>query len=91
MSEPRPPRPSPLNRLEERQNARGSRLRLIGLFVPFDALLIVVVLLSFQTTELVHQEVTLEQTREVYDIQITEQVITHTIVITQIMPYGWTE
>ena len=91
MSEPRPPRPSPLNRLEERQNARGSRLRLIGLFVLFDALLIVAVLLSFQTTELVHEEVTLEQTREVYDIQITEQVITHTNVITQIMPYGWAE
>ena len=91
MSDPRPPHRSPLNRLEERQNARGSKLRLIGLFVLFDALLIVAVLLSFQTTELVHQEVTLEQTREVYDIQITEQVITHTIVITQIMPYGWTE
>ena len=91
MSAPLYPRRSPLNRLEEKQNARGSRLRLIGLFVLFDALLIVAVLLSFQTTELVHQEVTLEQTREVYDIQITEQVITHTTVVTQIMPYGWVE
>ena len=91
MSAPLYPRRSPLNRLEEKQNARGSRLRLNGLFVLFDALLIVAVLLSFQTTELVHQEVTLEQTREVYDIQITEQVITHTTVVTQIMPYGWVE
>ena len=91
MSEPFTPRRSPLNRLEERQNARGSRLRLIGLFVLFDALLIVAVLLSFQTSELVHQEITLEQTREVYEIRITEQVITHTTVITQIMPYGWVE
>ena len=91
MSEPHTPSRSPLSRLEERQNAHGSRLRLLGLFVLFDALLIVAVLLSFQTTELVHEEVTLEQTREVYDIQITEQVITHTTVITQIMPYGWAE
>jgi hypothetical protein len=63
----------------------------MGLFVLFDALLIVAVLLSFQTNELVHEEITLEQTREVYDIRITEQVITHTTVITQIMPYGWVE
>lgn len=91
MSEPLSPRRSPLTRWEERQNARGSRLRLIGLFVLFDALLIVAVLLSFQTTELVHEEVTLEQTREVYDIRITAEVITHTTVITQIMPYGWRE
>ena len=91
MSEPRAHRRSPLSGWEEKQNVRGSRLRLLGLFVLFDALLIVAVLLSFQTTELVHEEVTLEQTREVYDIQITEQVITHTTVITQIMPYGWAE
>lgn len=91
MSEPLSPRRSPLARLEARQNARGSRLRLIGLFVLFDALLIVAVLLSFQTTDLVHEEVTLEQTREVYETRITEQVITHTTVITQIMPYGWLE
>lgn len=91
MNEPLRPRRSPLNRLEESQNARGSRLRLLGLFVLFDVLLIVAVLLSFQTTELVQEEVTLMQTREVYDVQITEQVITHTIVITQIMPYGWVE
>ena len=91
MSEPLSPRRSHLTRLEERQNARGSRLRLIGLFVLFDALLIVAVLLSFQTTELVHEEVTLEQTREVYETRITEQVITHTTVVTRIMPYGWVE
>jgi hypothetical protein len=91
MSEPLAPRPSPLSRLEEGKIARGSKLRLLGLFVLFDVLLIVAVLLSFQTTELVHEEVTLEQTREVYDIRITEQVITHTTVVTQVMPYGWVE
>ena len=54
-------------------------------------LLIVAVLLSSQGTELIHQEVILTQTREVYDIQVTEQVITLTTVITQVMPYGWVE
>ena len=77
--------------LEERQSFRGSRLRLLGLFVLFDILLIVAMLLSFQRTELIHKEVTLIQTREVYDIQVTEQVITHTTVITQVMPHGWVE
>jgi hypothetical protein len=63
----------------------------VGLFVLFDALLIVAVLLSFQGSELVQEEVTLVQTRQVYDIQITEQVITQTTVITKVMPYGWVE
>ena len=85
------PRRSPLNRLEQRQNARQSRLRLLGLFLLFDALLIVAVLLSFQGTELIQQEVILKQTRAVYAIQISEQVITHTTVYTEIMPYGWEE
>jgi hypothetical protein len=57
----------------------------------FDALLIVTVLLSFQSTELMHKEVTLTQTREVYDIQVSEQIVTHTTVITQVMPHGWME
>lgn len=85
------PRRSPLKRLERRQNAHQSRLRLLGLFLLFDALLIVAVLLSFQGTELIQQEVILRQTRAVYEIQISEQVITHTTVYTEIMPYGWEE
>ena len=89
MNDPLRARHSPLEGLEESQKARASRLRLLGLFVVFDVLLIVAVLLSFQQTELVHQEVILLQTREVYDIQVNEQVITHTTVITQVMPYGW--
>jgi hypothetical protein len=64
---------------------------MLGLFLLFDALLIVAVLLSFQGTELIHQEVTLVQTRAVYEIQVSEQVITHTTVVTEIMPYGWVE
>jgi len=63
----------------------------LGLFFLFDVLLIVAVLLSFQGAELIQEEVTLKQTREVYDIQVREQVITHTIVVTKVMPYGWAE
>ena len=74
----------------EGQNTRWSKLRLLGLFFLFDALLIVAILLSFQGTELVQEEVTLIQTREVYEVQIREQVITDTVVITRVMPYGWT-
>ena len=81
----RAPPPSP-----ESQNTRWSKLRLLGLFFLFDALLIVAILLSFQGTELVQEEVTLIQTREVYEVQIREQVITDTVVITRVMPYGWT-
>jgi hypothetical protein len=91
VNEPLRRRHSPLNGLQERQSARQSRLRLLGLFLLFDALLVVAVLLSFQGTELIHEEVTLRQTREVFDIRVTEQVITHTTVITQVMPYGWVE
>jgi hypothetical protein len=91
MNEPLRPRRSLLYGLEDKKPTRGNRLRLLGLFLLFDALLLVAVLLSFQTTELVAEQVTLTQTREVYDIQIAEQVITYTTVITQIMPYGWVE
>ena len=77
--------------MQEGPNTRWSKLRLLGLFFLFDALLIVAVLLSFQGTELVQEEVTLIQTREVYDVQIREYVITDTTVITQIMPHGWQE
>jgi hypothetical protein len=76
--------------MREDQSTRRSRLRLLGLFFLFDALLIVAVLLSFQGSELVQQEVTLIQTREVFEVQIHEQVITDTTVITRVMPYGWT-
>jgi len=65
-----------------------SRWRLLGMLILFDALLIAAVLLSFQETELVEQEEILRQTREVYDVHIREQVITHTTVITEIIPFG---
>jgi hypothetical protein len=68
---------------------RWSKVRLLGLFFLFDALLVVAVLLSFQGTELIQEEVTLIQTREVFEVQIREQVITDTTVITRVMPYGW--
>lgn len=80
-----------LNGTQENQGARWSRLRLLGLFFLFDALLIVAVLLSFQGTELVQEEVTLIQTREVFETRILEYVITDTTTITQVMPYGWKE
>lgn len=83
-------RRAPLKGLPESPNTRWSRIRLLGLFFLFDALLIVAVLLSFQGTELIQEEVTLIQTREVVEIQIREQVITDTTTITRVMPYGWT-
>ena len=52
-------------------------------------MLIVAVLLSFQGTELIQEEVTLIQTREVFETRILEYVITDTTTITQVMPYGW--
>jgi hypothetical protein len=65
-----------------------TKWRLISLLVLFDILLVVVVVLSFQGPELIEEEVILRQTREVYDVQMREQVITHTRVITRILPYG---
>jgi len=82
-------RRAPSNLAREGQNSRWSRLRLLGLFFLFDALLVVAVLLSFQGTELIQEEVTLIQTREVFEVQIREQVVTDTTVITRVMPYGW--
>jgi hypothetical protein len=89
MNERARPGRLPVGRLEKQSSARSSRLRLLGLFFLFDALLIVAVLLSFQGTELIEEEVTLQQTREVYDIEIRELVITQTQLITVVKPYGW--
>ena len=83
-------RRAPANLARQGQNSRWSKVRLLGLFFLFDALLVVAVLLSFQGTELIQEEVTLVQTREVFEVQIREQVITDTTVITRVMPYGWT-
>lgn len=83
-------RRAPFDQVKESQNARWSKLRLLGLFFLFDALLIVAVLLSFQGTELVQEEVTLIRTREVFETRIREYVITETTTITQVMPHGWT-
>ena len=83
-------RRAPPNVAREGQSGRWSKVRLLGLFFLFDALLVVAVLLSFQGTELVQEEVTLIQTREVFEVQIREQVITDTTTITRVMPYGWT-
>ena len=73
------------------QSARATKLRLLVLLLVFDTFLIAAVLLAFQTTELIDQEVTLEQTRQVYDIQVRNQVFTHTTIITQVRPYGWAQ
>ena len=54
----------------------------------FDALLIVAVLLSLQEGELVEQEIQLLETRTVYELVITRQIMTRTEVITEIVPYG---
>jgi hypothetical protein len=65
-----------------------SRWRLLGLLVLFDVLLIAAILLSLRESELKVEEIELLQTREVYDVQIREQVITNTTVITEVVPYG---
>jgi hypothetical protein len=81
-----PPVPSDGTLKEE--TARKGKRRLLVLLLLFDVLLIAVVLLSIQETELIEHEVTLLETREVIDLDIREQVITHTTVITEIIPYG---
>jgi hypothetical protein len=65
-----------------------SKWRLLGMLFLFDLLLIIAVLLSFQETELVGEEVDLYQTRQVYEMQLHEQIVTDTLVITEIVPYG---
>ena len=80
-----------VKQIGENGNARQNRFRLVGLLLLFDALLIAAVVLSFQTSELVEEEVTLRQTREVYDVEIRELVITSTQIITEIVPYGSVE
>ena len=82
------PFPGLLARARKRRNGGPAKMRLVALLILFDALLIAAVLLSFQRAELVEEEVTLLQTREVYDVNVLEQVVTHTTVITEIIPYG---
>jgi hypothetical protein len=75
-------------RLARQTRARQTKLRLLGLLFLFDALLIAAVLLSFQETELAEEVIRLEQTREVFSTVIIQEIITHTTVITEIVPYG---
>ena len=65
-----------------------ARRRLIALLCLFDALLIAAVLLSFQATDLVEEERILLETRTVYEILYLDQTVTHTEIITQLLPYG---
>ena len=74
--------------LQSQTRARKSRLRLLGLLFLFDALLIVAVVLSFQSAELVEEVIELEQTRQVYATVVIEKIITTTTVITKVVPYG---
>lgn len=74
--------------LADRTGTRKGRLRLLGLLLLFDALLVAAVFLSFQSAELVQNVIELEQTREVVATVVIETIITHTTVITQIVPYG---
>lgn len=70
------------------ESFRQGRWRLLVLLLLFDVLLVATVLLSFQGNELIEEEVTLLQTRQVYDVEIRQQVVTRTTVITRIIPYG---
>lgn len=75
----------------EREPTREARRRLLFLLVLFDMLLIAAVLLSFQGAELIEEEVELEETREVNEIVIRSEIMTHTTFITRIIPYGSTD
>ena len=72
----------------ERNVVRQGRLRLLALLFLFDLLLIVATLLSFQKTELIEQEITLQQTKQVYDHVYRQETITQTTTITKVIPYG---
>lgn len=74
--------------LANQARAHKSKLRLLGLLILFDTLLIAAVFLSFQSAELVEQVIELEQTREVYATVVIQKIITYTTVITQVVPYG---
>ena len=88
MSQRLRPRRSFLSDINDQRSVRWSRLRLLGLFFLFDALLIVAVLLSFQGTELVQEEVTLLETREVIETLVVERVATQVVEIKEVVPYG---
>lgn len=84
-------RPTPSGTVDlsaERQAISQSRKRLIALLFLFDAVLIAATLLSFQQAELIEEEITLLQTKEVTDILNQDQVFTTTTAITEIIPYG---
>lgn len=72
----------------ERNVVRQGRLRLVALLFLFDLLLIVATVLSFQKTELIEEEITLQQTKQVYDYVYRQETITQTAVVTEIIPYG---
>jgi hypothetical protein len=72
----------------ERDVVRQGRLRLLALLFLFDLLLIVATLLSFHQSELVEEEITLQQTKQVYDYVYHQETITETTVVTEVIPYG---
>jgi len=71
----------PLNRF-------GGQLRFIALILVFNVLLITTLLLALRQGELKREVITLQTTRIVYEELIRTETITHTQVITRIIPYG---
>ena len=66
----------------------GGRMRFVILILVFNVLLISTLLLALQQGELVREVITLQATRMVYEEQIRTEIITHTQIITRIIPYG---
>ena len=69
-------------------DAVGGRLRLLVLLLLFDFLLIAAVILSMQKAELIEEKSLRIATRQVYERQIRERLVTTTKTITLILPYG---
>ena len=69
-------------------NLLGGRMRFVVLILVFNVLLISTLLLSLQQGELKREVITLQATRTVYEELIRTETITHTQVITRIIPYG---
>lgn len=69
-------------------NLLGGRMRFVVLILVFNVLLISTLLLSLQQGELKREVITLQATRMVYEELIRTETITHTQVITRIIPYG---
>jgi hypothetical protein len=66
----------------------GGQARFVILILAFNILLLSTLILALRQGELRREFVTLEATRTVYEELIRTETITHTQIITRIIPYG---